>query len=119
VEEGDVYLYMANVYRQRRDQAETMATYEKAIACYRARVEADPTDWEGWANRGQGCNILGGAHWEFNTEVVCLIKVYVIHQAAPLRSPCAPRPSLLQPEPFEERGRGNRCRCARRLAWRR
>jgi Flp pilus assembly protein TadD len=56
---------MANVYRQRRDQAETVATYEKAIACYRAQVEADPTDWEGWATLGQGYNILGGAYWEF------------------------------------------------------
>jgi tetratricopeptide (TPR) repeat protein len=66
LEEGDIYLYMANVYRQRRDQAETVATYEKAIACYRARVEDDPTDWEGWANLGQGYNILGGAVWEFD-----------------------------------------------------
>jgi tetratricopeptide (TPR) repeat protein len=65
LEEGDIYVYMANVFRQRRERAEAVATYEKAIACYRARVEADPTDWEGWANLGQGYNFLGGVFWEF------------------------------------------------------
>jgi tetratricopeptide (TPR) repeat protein len=66
LEEGIVYQYMANVHRQRRDQAETIATYEKAIACYRAEADDDPTDREAWANLGQGYNIRGGAYWEFD-----------------------------------------------------
>jgi tetratricopeptide (TPR) repeat protein len=57
---------MGNVFRQPRDQTETTATYEKAPASYRARVDADPTDWEGWANLGQGYNILGQFYWEFD-----------------------------------------------------
>ena len=65
LEQGDVYVYLASVYRLKRDPDAALATLGKAIAAYRTQVVAEPSDWDGWANLGQGYNILGQTYWEF------------------------------------------------------
>jgi eukaryotic-like serine/threonine-protein kinase len=65
LEQGDVYVYLASVYRLKRDPDAALATLGKAIAAYRTQVDAERSDWDGWANLGQGYNLLGQAFWEF------------------------------------------------------
>ncbi|MFO0954029.1 MAG: protein kinase [Isosphaeraceae bacterium] len=63
LEEGTILCYLANVYLQARDVPMVRRTYEQAIASYRSRAEAVPSEWARWAHLGQAHNMLGQALW--------------------------------------------------------
>jgi len=68
LERGHVFLYMADIYLQRRDVAKVVATYNKSIASYALRAKQEPEDPYGWTQLGQGHNILGLQLYDFGQQ---------------------------------------------------